>query len=756
MLQKYVLKPIMLFSVLIMTGLAGCEINDARDSVSMDYKSTVSSKNDSGSGGDDYLVGIGIYDITGPAAEVVMGGFAVDDQKTAGISMRLWARAFIVADPDDHDKRVVFVSADTWAMSQAVKQEIARRLKADPELGKYYDNDNVCLSATHSHSSVAGFSHYFLYNVPNKGFIEDSFEAVTGGIFESIRRAHRNLRPGRIYIAEGKLENAGWNRSSSMYENNPADERAGYDSNTDTTMTLLKFTGFNDNGAEVAIGMICWFAVHPDCIGPSNQLISGDSKGLASYMFEKYMGGDYTKNPTFVAAFAQTNAGDVTPNVPFTEKFYSRTLAAKALHDYGITDTDAEIAGQGFPWAEAKGEADPEQNIVLKLEATQQYRKALELFEGSMQPLCGPVDYRHEFVNMSTLYVESAGCTTCASGMGASYSYGSPADNPTPYPLFGEGVTRDDIGAVDWNSGDDTREAILAAFLPGVISLLWPKTLSQDYIECHGVKPVILPSGLMSFNLFKFIPLMPQVLPLQVLKIGNLVIAAVPTEITTMAGRRVKKTLLSSFSSDQVDHAVVAGLSNTYASYLATYEEYQKQGYEGGGTMFGPYELDAFTQEYARLCKAITDDDSIDAGPDPLDLRAYQTNFTTGVVLDDVPNGKKFGSVYENAAGTYSIGKTVSVTFWGAHPRNNRHTMSTFLTVEKVTSTGNVVVRRDYDPDTKFIWKRNSAACSKVTITWNTLNAEPGKYVIRYYGDYKTLDGKIHPFTGVSRQFILN
>ena len=754
MQSRLFLRHLFMLIALLMTGLIGCK-NIESGAVSNKYIKSIKASVETGVKGDKYLVGVGIYDITGPAAEVVMGGFAVDDQKTAGISMRLWARSFIVADPENHDKRVVFVSADTWAMSQSVKQEVARRLAADPELKKYYNNDNICLSAIHSHSSVAGFSHYFLYNVPNKGFIKDSFEAVTDGIFESIKRAHRNLRPGGIYIAEGALSNAGWNRSPSMYNNNPADERAVYDSNTDTTMTLLKFTGFDNEGKEIPVGMICWFAVHPDCIGPSNQLISGDSKGLASYMFEKYMGGDYTKNPTFVAAFAQTNGGDVTPNVPFTKKFYSKEMAIEALKSYGISCPDEEIVLQGFPWVEAKGEPDPEKNIVLKLEAVQQYRKALEIFNGSMQPLHGSVDFRHEFVDMRTLYVESAGCTTCASGMGASYSYGSPADNPTPYPLFGEGVTREDVGAVDWNSGDDIQKSIFATFLPGVISLIWPQTLSKEYIECHGVKPVILPSGLMSFNLLKFIPLMPQVLPVQVLKIGNLAIAGQPTEITTMAGRRVKQTLLSCFPSDLVDHAVIAGLSNTYASYLATYEEYQKQGYEGGGTMFGPYELDAFQQEYSKLCEAIADGDPVNAGPEPLDLRGYQVNFTTGVVLDDVPVGRKFGSVYENAASEYSIGNTVSVTFWGAHPRNNLHTMGTFLTVERVSSSGNVIVRRDYDPDTKFIWKRNGVAYSKITITWNTIGAEPGKYLIRYYGDYKTLGGGIHSFNGVSREFIL-
>ena len=59
-----------------------------------------------------YHVGRGLGDITGPAAEIGMPGYARLDQKSAGIHTRQWARAFIVVDPVS-EKRVVFVSLDT-------------------------------------------------------------------------------------------------------------------------------------------------------------------------------------------------------------------------------------------------------------------------------------------------------------------------------------------------------------------------------------------------------------------------------------------------------------------------------------------------------------------------------------------------------------------------------------------------------------------------------------------------------------------
>ncbi len=45
---------------------------------------------------DEYKIGAGIYDVTGPAADLGMMGMASIDQKTEGIQSRLFARTFIV------------------------------------------------------------------------------------------------------------------------------------------------------------------------------------------------------------------------------------------------------------------------------------------------------------------------------------------------------------------------------------------------------------------------------------------------------------------------------------------------------------------------------------------------------------------------------------------------------------------------------------------------------------------------------------
>ena len=62
-------------------------------------------------------------------------------------------------------------------------------------------------------------------------------------------------------------------------------------------------------------GVLNWFAVHPTSMSSRNGLISGDNKGVASLMLEKEMNGVQLpgKGP-FVAAFASSNLGDVSPN----------------------------------------------------------------------------------------------------------------------------------------------------------------------------------------------------------------------------------------------------------------------------------------------------------------------------------------------------------------------------------------------------------------------------------------------------------
>lgn len=86
-------------------------------------------QNDKGFSSDsNYLIGVGSYDITGPAADVNMMGYANMEQIASGVHFRLRARTFIVAEPQG--ERVVFVNLDACMASQLVTIKVLQRLKA--------------------------------------------------------------------------------------------------------------------------------------------------------------------------------------------------------------------------------------------------------------------------------------------------------------------------------------------------------------------------------------------------------------------------------------------------------------------------------------------------------------------------------------------------------------------------------------------------------------------------------------------------
>jgi neutral ceramidase len=123
--------------------------------------------------------------------------------------------------------------------------------------------------------------------------------------------AYENMKPGQILVAQGELDDSNINRSPTSYLLNPEEERAQYNADTDKNMLLLKMVG--DDGSN--IGVLNWFAVHGTSMNNTNTLVNGDNKGYASYLLEKdYNKGSLPGMGPFVAAFAATNLGDVSPN----------------------------------------------------------------------------------------------------------------------------------------------------------------------------------------------------------------------------------------------------------------------------------------------------------------------------------------------------------------------------------------------------------------------------------------------------------
>ena len=654
----------------------------------------------------EYLIGTGIYDVTGPAAELGMMGMASIDQKTEGIQSRLFARAFIVCDQTSN-KRVVILSADIWSCTQAIKMEVVKRLKS------IYGNDlysieNVLLSGTHTHSGPGGYSHYALYNLSILGFDKQNFECIVNGMVQAIKKAHENLEPGKIFINRGEIEDCGRNRSPSAYDNNPADEKARYTSNTDKEILLIKFV--TNNGKE--IGCLNWYAIHPTNRGNKNKLITGDNKGYASYLFESEKGTNIHDKETFIAAFANSNCGDVSGNVK-----------------YGVPDLVHDF-------------------IHMQENGDKQYQKAREIYNSANVQLTGEVDYRHTHVDMSKVQIEGTNNRTYPAALGASMFAGSTEDSASEFGIT-EGIKATATGDYPFEKRNIILQAItiISALITG---FKVPGVLDDEMKKGHGDKPIVLAQGLAEPY-----PLSPEVLPLQIIRIGNLVLLGIPAEFTTMAGRRMREMILKIFSGSGVNYLALATYANAYSGYVTTKEEYDTQQYEGASTHFGPYTLLAYQQEFSKLAKAMVDGKPVAAGPNPRDLSSKQTTLQTGVVADTQPwPWIPFGKVQTDVNSAYRDGTTVKVIFWGAHPKNNLRTQGTFLEVQKKVGDKWITLHDDHGPSTIYKWERDFVANSKITITWVIpVNTEPGEYRICHYGNSKDILGNVSPYQGVSGTF---
>jgi hypothetical protein len=116
---------------------------------------------------------------------------------------------------------------------------------------------------------------------------------------------------------------------------------------------------------------------------------------------------------------------------------------------------------------------------------------------------------------------------------------------------------------------------------------------------------------------------LPSYAQVTVLRLGNRVIGAVPAEVTTTAGRRMREQMLASAREAglPVSAALILGHANGYMEYVTTAEEYSAQYYEGGSTIYGPGEAAMFGRTLARLAASVSAGDSLPAtASPPLDL----------------------------------------------------------------------------------------------------------------------------------------
>lgn len=511
-------------------------------------------------------VGFAREDITLFEYGMTMFGWGRPDHQVRGVAEPLFARAMAV----EGDDRFVYVVVDLLLVSQGLWLEVVSTLERDhPELG--LSARNVVLVATHTHSGPSGYSHHFWLNLNAPGFSPVVYDGLLQRLVRVIVAAFAAATPGIFSVSGGQQplsDGIAFNRSWWAYSANDDTEPVPFerrDEATDRQHTVLCFEG--EDGSRAVVD---WFGLHGTTVHADHDVLHPDHKGLAARTFEER---------GMHALFAQECCGDVSPN-------YRESARGHTVGRFEDDFVNADYV------------------------AAAQVRRVEELLT-LVEPAGEKVAVAARFVDFSRARAEAAfthprqARQTTPARLGISMARGT---------AEGRGPLYNAAWLTDWlnrSAGEDNKFALLelargdasrvAQFLP----MRWVPPL-DPVVGWIGAQVRRGTAG--------SAPWIPHVLPVQVLRIGRVLVLAVPFETTTVAGRRLRATAAAN-APEGVDTVVLSPYANAYCGYLTTFEEYRCQHYEAGYTLFGPHTLAALRTTVAELVRELGSPEM--AGPRP-------------------------------------------------------------------------------------------------------------------------------------------
>jgi hypothetical protein len=120
-----------------------------------------------------------------------------------------------------------------------------------------------------------------------------------------------------------------------------------------------------------------------------------------------------------------------------------------------------------------------------------------------------------------------------------------------------------------------------------------------------------------------------------VVRVADRLVVSLPAEPTVEVGRRARAAVQAA-AGGGIAGSVVSGLANEYVNYLTTPQEYDRQHYEGGSTVFGPASSALLREALAELARRMARGLPAQS-PYPFDPR-------NGVIANGAPFGAGAGS----------------------------------------------------------------------------------------------------------------
>ncbi len=430
--------------------------------------------------------------------------------------------------------------------------------------------------------------------MPTPGFSQEVLDKLVSGSLAAIDQAQTSKRASKLLYKEGQIPfdaQISYNRSLKAYNLNSEVKRPLKKHEqamaTDRTMRILEFV--DEKGAFASWN---WFAVHCTNIIWTNHHISPGNKGYAALYLEADQARIHQR-PDYIGVFAQGSAGDVSPI--FTPS----------------------------PFAHWFKQDDLKMIVKAKENGMKQFIWAKKFLSGSGIEIDGDIDGELIYSDLSHVEIEKNRLPTSQK-----FACTSPACLGVAFMEGAENAGVNDLVRFFARSLSNLIKFWEHALIP-FKQKEWGERIKRKYFAQKpkhifvetGEKRVLGTSRIMSLIIpgivdksigyFKHIHRQggchehtwtQHVLPLSIVRLGNLSLVSIPGETTTMAGKRIQEELTSILGGK----VVLCPYSLAYCGYLTTPEEYEAQCYEGGHTVFGKWTLPAFSQNLARLAREMT------------------------------------------------------------------------------------------------------------------------------------------------------
>ena len=487
-------------------------------------------------------------DITPPPG-MPMGGYSMPANRGQGFRTRLKARIVYLNDGKGHS--VALVQIDLPAASLLLHHKVAEAVAEQTGLKP----GDIAITASHTHSAPANIFDNDFYNkhMTSGEWLETShLEFLTGQIARGIVKAHDERRPARV--ATGCKDIYGYNRNRALTsyvlnhdvgEISLDDPQAVFKA-VNPALCMVRVDVQDDRGQYLPLAAYSIFSVHATALTPPVEVYNADLFAYAQKDLEWTIRRTYDTPWSVVHGLTSGTEGDMAP----------------ALREQG----DSTFGHLPVDWKEAKK--------VGKGLGREAIRSFEELGERLTDDMVVGSAVRELNIREHNTVENVALCTSAVVGnpvAGGAYERRTPWLAAVPFLRGGNDLARRSWLFTEGCQGN--KRHLLFSFL----------------------QPLLEPKD--SF---------PNTVMFQLIRVNDTVILPIPFEVTVTSGRRIAARVQGEFvgaGENRIRGVAVASNSNGYFGYTTTPEEYFRQNYEGGHTLYGRYSTPYLTAQLGVLAR---------------------------------------------------------------------------------------------------------------------------------------------------------